>query len=202
MVKLLDRPGHETYDDFEVVTAEGAKADLIEGVIYMTPPDNTEANDISFLLYTILREFCEHLDLGKVYASRVAFKLDKKNGPEPDVAVVLTRHLDRVKKNYVAGPADLAIETVSPESVERDYVKKRKQYEKFGFTEYWIIDEDMRKVTLLRLDGSSYKEVKPTKGVLVSKVLPGFWLRPEWVWTKPRPKTLVLLAEILKGVPK
>jgi Uma2 family endonuclease len=202
MIKLLDRPGFETYDDLEFVTAKGAKADLIEGVIYVTPPDNTEANDLSFLLYTVIREYCEHFDLGKVYASRVAFKLDKKNGPEPDIAVVLTPHLDRVKRNHVAGPADLAMEIVSPESIDRDYVKKRKQYETFGFPEYWIVDEEVRKVTLLRLEGSTYKEVRPTKGVLVSKVLPGFWLRPEWVWMKPRPKTLVLLAEILAGVPK
>ena len=33
MVKLLDRPGYATFDDLEVVTAEGAKADLIDGVV-------------------------------------------------------------------------------------------------------------------------------------------------------------------------
>jgi Uma2 family endonuclease len=202
MVQLLNRTGYETFDDFEVVTAEGAKADLIDGIIYMTPPENLDANDLFFLLSGVIRDYCEHFGLGKVVGSRVAFKLNKKNGPEPDLAVVLSQHADRLKKAHVAGPADFVLEIVSPESVDRDYVKKRKQYEKFGFTEYWIVDEDMRKVTLLRLDGDKYREVKVSKGILASKVLPGFWLRPEWVWTKPRPKKLVLLSEILKGVPR
>jgi Uma2 family endonuclease len=201
-VKLLERRGFATFDDLEVATAEGAKADLIEGVIYVTPPDNTEANDLFVWLLRIFADYCEHFDLGKVFGSRVAFKLSDKNSPEPDIGIVLTPHLGRVKRSFVAGAADLAVEIVSPESVDRDYVKKRKQYEKYKFPEYWIVDEEMRKVTLLRLEGGGYKEMKPLKGVLVSKVLPGFWFRPEWLWAKPRPKKLAVLAEILRGVPK
>jgi hypothetical protein len=32
---------------------------------------------------------------------------------------------------------------------------------------------------------------------LRSQVLPGFWLRPEWLWQDPRPEEIVFLAAIL-----
>ncbi len=51
-------------------------------------------------------------------------------------------HADRIHHGRVDGPPDLAIEIVSPESVERDYEKKRKQYQRARVPEYWIIDEE------------------------------------------------------------
>lgn len=57
-------------------------------------------------------------------------------------------------------------------------------------------------MTLLRLGSKGYKEVRPRKGVLASKVLPGFWLRPEWTWQQPRRRKADVLTEILAGVPK
>ncbi len=201
-VPRRNRSGPITYDVFCSMVADGQKADLIDGVIYMASPDNTDAGDLFMWLATLLYDFCEYHDLGKVYGSRVALKLDDKNSPEPDVAVVLKEHLGRVERGHVLGPADLAIEIVSPESVERDYEKKRNLYEKFAVPEYWIIDEELQKVTLLRLGPKGYKEVRPRKGVLVSHALPGFWLRPEWTWQQPRRRKTDVLAEILAGVPK
>src|SRR5581483_9092524 len=113
--------------------------------------------------------------------------------PEPALAVVLKNRLHLVRRGPVAGRPNLAIEIVSPDSVERDYVKKRRQYQKAGVPEYWIVDEAEEKVTLLRLgvDGK-YREARPRSGVLHSRVLPGFWLRTEWLWQRPRKKAAIL----------
>lgn len=201
-VPSRNRSGPITFGDFCSMVPDSQKADLINGVIYMAPPDNTDAGDLFGWLFTLLYDFCATNDFGKVYGSRIAFKLDEKNSPEPDIAVVLKEHLHRVEYGRVLGPADLAIEIVSPESVERDYEKKRNLYEKFKFPEYWIIDEELQKVTLLRLGARGYKDVRPRKGVLVSKILPGFWLRPEWTWQQPRRRKADVLADILAGVPR
>jgi Uma2 family endonuclease len=188
-----------TFDDFCVLVKDGQKADLIDGVIYMASPDNLGANKLFVWLITLIDRFVEAQDLGgDVYGSRAAFKLDETNSPEPDVAYVSKERLHLAQKGHFQGPPDLAIEIVSPESVERDYNKKRRQYQRFGVAEYWIVDELTQKVTLLHLDPKGkYREIRPKKGELHSKVLPGFWIRPEWLWQTPRPKKSKVLNEIL-----
>ncbi|HYT92068.1 MAG TPA: Uma2 family endonuclease [Gemmataceae bacterium] len=187
-----------TFEDFCDLINEDQKADLIDGVIYMASPDNTDANELFMWLGGLMDLFAEENDLGKVYGTRVAFRLDKHNGPEPDLGFVQKARLHLVERGFVRGGPDLAVEIVSPESVERDYEKKRKQYEDAKIPEYWIVDEIMQQVTLLRLgkDGK-YRAVKPKKGVLASNALPGFWLRLDWLWQDPLPRKTTILKEIL-----
>jgi Uma2 family endonuclease len=177
---------------------DGQKADLIDGVIYMASPENTDAADLFTWLYRLLGDFVEAKDLGMVYPLRVAFRLDEGQAPEPDIAVVLKERLHLVKRGFVDGPPDLAVEIVSPESIECDYDKMRNQYEAAKVPEYWILDEIEQTVTLLRLTAKGkFREVRPRMGVLVSRVLPGFWPRPEWLWQRPPPKKDDVLALLL-----
>lgn len=165
----------------------------------MSSPDNTDANDLLMWLGGLIGFFVEELELGKVYGSRVAFRLAALHGPEPDIAFVRTERLQQVQRGFVDGPPDVAIEIVSPDSIERDYVRKREQYRRAGVKEYWIVDEMEQRILLLRRSASgAYREVKPRKGILRSQALPGFWLRPKWLWQEPRPKKKMVLAEILK----
>ncbi len=117
----------------------------------MASPENPEANDLFGWLFTIVRLYVRRKKLGRIFGSRVAFKLSDEHGPEPDIAFVRTENLHRVKSGHVEGAADLAVEIVSPESVDRDYYQKRELYEEFGIPEYWIIDEMDESVMLLRL---------------------------------------------------
>ena len=188
------------FEDFCHLVKEGEKADLIEGVIYMASPDNTDANDIFMWLGGLMYDFAEIMDIGKVYGSRVACRLDDANGPEPDILLIKKKNLGLVKRGHIKGSPDLAVEIVSPDSIERDYKKKRAQYERFGVGEYWIIDEMKQLVTLLRLDArGKYCEVRSRQGKLHSSVMPGFWIRPEWMWPATRPRKTDALGEILAG---
>ncbi len=66
--------------------------------------------------------------------------------------------------------------------------------------EYWTGDEIEQKVTLLRLDPKGkYLEVRPRKGVLQSEVVPGFYLRAEWLWQNPLPVVLEIVGQLLAG---
>lgn len=187
-----------SFDEFCFLIKEDQKADLIDGVIYMASPENTEANRLFFWLGGLLNLFVETLDLGEVFGSRVALRLDKKNGPEPDILFMRKARLHLVRRGHIAGHADLAMEIVSPDSVQRDYLTKRQQYEQAGIREYWIIDEITKKVLLLRLGpNGEYREVRPKNGVLYSRVVPGFSLRPEWLWQQPRPKLLKIVNKLL-----
>lgn len=201
-IRLKQREGPHTFDDFCALIREDQKADLINGVIYMASPENTDANKLVGWLFTLINLYARRKKLGEVFVSRVAFRLAEKHGPEPDIAFVRSEHLHRVQRGGVEGPADLAVEIVSPDSVERDYYLKRELYEEYGIPEYWIVDEMDQSVTLLRLKQGKYREVRPKKGELSSTVLTGFWLRPEWLWQEPRPDEIETLQTILARTPR
>ena len=197
-MKLKSRSDTNTFEDFCFLVKDGQKADLINGVIYMASPDNTDANDLNGWLYTLMRLFARARQLGRVFSSRVALRLDDRNGPEPDILFVHNDRLYRIKRGHIDGAADLVVEIVSPDSVDRDYVLKRELYEAMGILDYWIVDEMEEKVILLRLDArGKYREVRPRKGELHSQALPGFWVRPEWFWQAPLPDEMETLQKIL-----
>lgn len=196
------RTGPYTFEDFCEIIREDQKADLIDGVIHMASPENTDANDLFGWLFMVIRGYARRTNQGRVFGSRVALRLAEEHGPEPDIAFVHTKHLDRVRRGFVAGAADLAVEIVSPESVERDYNRKRELYQEYGISEYWIIDEEDQSVVLLRLKKGEYHQVRPKNGELHSKALAGFWLRTEWLWQEPRPDEFDTLLEILAKPPQ
>jgi Uma2 family endonuclease len=201
-IRLEQRVGPYTFEDFCRIIPEDQKADLINGVIYMPSPENTDDNELFIWLVTVINLFVRRNKLGQVYGSRVAFRLAEKHGPEPDIAFVRNENMERVKRGGVEGPADLAIEIVSPDSIERDYYLKRQLYEEYGIPEYWIIDEMDQSVTQLRLKKGKYRQVRPTKGEIHSQVLTGFWLRPEWLWQHPRPDEIETLERIQSEHPR
>ncbi|MGE3808535.1 MAG: Uma2 family endonuclease [Gemmataceae bacterium] len=194
-----ERSGAFTYEDFCSIVAGKQKGDLIDGVIYVASPDNTDAAQLFVWLIGLMNGYAARKRLGKILGSRVACRFDDREAPEPDILFVKASHLDRVKRGGVDGPPDLAIEIVSPDSVERDYGKKRKQYERHGIAEYWIIDEENRSVLVLHLDGrKKYREVKQPRGRVTSQELAGFWLKRSWLWQRPLPDPLDSLQLILK----
>ena len=149
MATVAERKGQHTFDEFLLLVKEYQKADLLDGVIYMASPESTDDNKLGGWLYRLMAEYVIELDLGEVYYSRVAFRITEKRGPEPDVAFVAKSRLRLVERGFVDGAPDIAVEIVSPDSVQRDYDKKRTIYEKAGVKEYWIIDPAERENDIL-----------------------------------------------------
>jgi len=186
------------FDEFCVRIRSDQKADLIGGVIYMASPENLHTNRLAKLLIMLMDGVIEAHASGEFFYSRVAFRLDEENAPEPDLAFVRTARLGILHEGYVGGAPDLAIEIVSPDSVERDYVTKRDLYARFGVEEYWIIDPLEERVTLYRLgSGRKYRSIRPQGKRYVSRVLPGWALDPTWLWQDPLPSATTLLPELL-----
>ena len=187
-----------TFEDFLVMVKDKEKADLLDGVIYMASPEGLDANRLFVWLIGLMDDYVEELKLGEIFGSRVAFRLEESSGPEPDIGFVDQNRLKLKRRGFFDGHPDVAMEIVSPESVERDYHKKKLTYERHKVGEYWIIDELKEQVHLFRLDGKGkYREVRPKNGILRSEVIAGFWLKPGWLWQVPRPPKHKILAEIL-----
>ena len=119
-------------------------------------------------------------------------------GREPDLMFVRPEHRDRLLASHAAGPVDLAIEVVSPDGVERDYVQKFREYEAAGIPEYWVIDSrpGQEHADFFVLQKGAYERAVLTDGVFRSTVVDGFWLRTDWLWD-PEPRVALALEQLL-----
>ncbi|MEX2561125.1 MAG: Uma2 family endonuclease [Pirellulales bacterium] len=197
MASIVPRPGQYTFDDFLVLIKEHEKADLLDGVIYMASPESTDDNRLVVWLSTLMGGFADESDLGEVFVTRVAFRITEKRGPEPDVAFVARRRLRLVQRGFVNGPPDIAVEIVSPDSVERDYVVKRHIYEKAGVREYWIIDPAKKAATFLHRQRGKFQPMVVRASIFESEVLPGLRFDVRWLWSKRRPAPFRVLRDLL-----
>jgi Uma2 family endonuclease len=77
---------------------------------------------------------------------------------EPDVMYFASGSEPRDPRGYPTR-VDLAMEVVSEgvDAKRRDYEDKRRDYERAGVSEYWIVDPDDKLITVLVLDGSEYR---------------------------------------------
>ena len=170
-------------------------AEWVNGaVVEMTPVSGTHQDIVGFL-YKIMHTYAEHHNLGLVRAAPFQMKL--QNGREPDLLFIATDHLARLTDTYLDGPADIAVEVVSPESIARDRGEKFYEYAQGGVPEYWLIDPQAKWAEFHLLDGQFYRPAfSGNEGTYSSPSMPGFWLQVEWLWQEPLPKTMDVLHEL------
>lgn len=191
------RPVLMTYEEFLDWADEDTLAEWVDGVVVKTSPASARHQDIANFLFALLSTFAQVHSLGKALNSPFQMKL-KRSGREPDLLFLAKAHLSRLKKAYLDGPADLVVEIVSPESIERDRSTKLYEYQEAGIPEYWLIDPDLKEAKLYQLDTAGhYSLMQPDESdIYHSTVLPGFWLRVDWLWQEPLPDPIRALLEI------
>jgi Uma2 family endonuclease len=191
-----------TYEEFLAWADEDTLAEWVNGEVVMYSPASDRHQDISGFLESVLRSFVEVRQLGIARSAPFQMKL-AQSGREPDLLFVAQEHLGRLKETYLDGPADLAVEIVSPESVGRDRGVKFYEYERAGIPEYWLIDPQTKRAEFYQLTAANqYRLVQPdAEGIYRSAVLPDFWLRVEWLWQEPLPSPIRTLAEIVGMAP-
>lgn len=190
-----DGPVFPTFESFIEWVDEDTSAEWEEGeVVFMSPASLRHQMLVGFL-HSIIRAFVEHRELGKVLTAPFKMKIPGY-GAEPDVLVVLKENEGRLYNTFLDGPADLVIEVVSPESVERDRIKKFNDYEAAGVREYWIIDPNNNSFEFFRLADSRYQSIVVNDDVISSKILPGLRLPLAWIRAEQQPHLLDALRAI------
>lgn len=106
-------------------------------------------------LFLMLDAFVVKHSLGEVNFAPLHLRLWPGKFREPDVVYVASGHRGYITEQYLLG-ADLVMEVVSPDDPDRDKVTKRQEYAQAGIPEYWIVDPDAQRVTVLALSGESY----------------------------------------------
>jgi Uma2 family endonuclease len=186
-----------SYEEFLEWCDEDTLAEWVNGEIIMTSPASKKHQKIGFLLQSILYAYVEFHKLGDILDAPFQMKLPY-SGREPDIIFVHSSHLDRLKETYLDGPADVAIEIISEESINRDRIKKFSEYESGGVTEYWLIDPMRKQAEFYRIGADSFYHRVPldAEGKYHSEVMQGFWFKPSWLWQDPLPLVWEITKEL------
>lgn len=157
-------------------------------------PVNDEHDDLDTWLITLVRQFIEARSLG-VIRHNMFVRLPRRRRV-PDLMFIAERNRHRIRRTFIDGPPDLVIEIVSPDSQNRDRREKYLEYEAAGVREYWVIDPLSQTLDVYALRGRKYRPLVARDGKFESRVLPGFYLRPEWLFGGRRPKVAEVLKEL------
>ncbi len=172
-------------------------------VIVFTPPSLLHQDIIGFL-FVLLSWYARAENLGRVIVAPFEMRLSSRRSRESDVVFVAREHLHRLDGKRLDGPADLAVEIVSPDSVARDRQEKLAEYAAAGVREYWLFDarpgRSASAFYRLTDEGRFEPIASDGAGRYHSAVLPGFWLDPAWLWQEPMPDPDRLKAVIAPDV--
>ena len=145
-----------------------------DGSIEVLPMPTKLHQRIVRALFVLLQQFVSAHPTGEVFFAPLPIRLWPGKFREPDLVYVRPE-----RGEYGGQPegADLVVEVLSPgeENRRRDLETKPPEYARAGIAEYWIVDPEQEQLTVLVLDGPSYREhgVFGASDVATSVVLSG-----------------------------
>lgn len=119
------------------------RAEWVEGVAIVSPmasfPHQRIAMDLAFVLRTALPDLIVVGEAGVRTAGR-KYRV-------PDLVVVTEPPDDPI---WVENPPVLVVEVLSPSTRREDQLRKSGEYLAAGIGQYWVVDPELREITVLR----------------------------------------------------
>jgi Uma2 family endonuclease len=168
---------------------EGNRYELVDGVIEMPPaPDMGHENARDGLngdLYEYRRTHPK--SVAKIAQQATVPIPGKASAREPDIAVYAQwpdKPSARGRKAWKEVVPLLVVEVVPPDQSSRDYRDKREDYWLAGIAEYWIVDAQTQRVTVLTRGQQDWNETVVRAGQEArSTVLPGLSIAVDRLFT-------------------
>jgi Uma2 family endonuclease len=175
-VALLFPPQGEWSEEEYLALDTNQLVELSDGCLEVLPMVTIFHQLLVAFLFDILERFvAEHAD-GYVLFAPLPVHLWSRTFREPDI-IYFRPHRVKDIHGQPEG-ADLVVEIVSEgeENRKRDLVTKRQEYAAAGIAEYWIVDPQEKQITVLVLEGRTYREhgVFGPGTTAASILLPGF----------------------------
>ena len=108
-----------------------------------------------------------------IYSDYKNLDVDEYNVPQPDLVFVSKNKKHLITDDGIMGPPDLMIEIISPTSIIRDRVEKKKLYKQYQIPEYWIVDIKYKSIEVYFFEPEDYELFSHAteQGKIQSKVL-------------------------------
>lgn len=176
-----------TYEDYRGLPDDGYRWEILEGCMVREPSPRPLHQFIVGNLFRILDGAAHRDRLGYVLAAPLDVILSEENVVQPDLVFVPLNRLDIIREENLRGAPALTIEVLSPSTAGRDRAVKRKIYEHFGVSEYWVVDPEHRTVERFVLTGDRYAGPMTLAGgdTLTTPLLPGLVIDVQQVFDSP-----------------
>lgn len=136
------------------------KYELVNGKLKLMPPASRLHPLILVILYDCLKAEIDKLKQPwKVMPGNVGVRTAFSKSRIPDLVVLSESQCDAIKQMnsaVIESPPLLVIEIVSPGNADDDYRYKRSEYAVREIPEYWIVDPEFNKVSVLSLVAGFY----------------------------------------------
>ena len=155
-IDLLPLQGLWTEEQYLRLTDQTNRfIEFTEGSVEVLPMPTRKHQAISRFLFLAFLACVQHLG-GTVFYAPLRVRVGPGRFREPDLVLLLDVNDPRNQNAFWLG-ADLVVEIVSPDNVERDTVLKRADYAEAGIPEYWIVNPEEETITVLKLDNGMYR---------------------------------------------
>jgi Uma2 family endonuclease len=149
----------------------GVRLELVNGEVAVSPSPTPDHSHAVVNLITILNNYILDRNLGELHHD-VDTILDQFNVRRPDVLYFSHARTHLIGAKAMEGPPDLAVEVISPSSMEVDREDKFAQYRDAGVAFYWIIDPANKSIEAWELRATSYVPIGHEEGDAVAKLPP------------------------------
>jgi Uma2 family endonuclease len=154
-IDLLPLQGLWTEEQYLRLTDQTNRfIEFTEGSVEVLPMPTRKHQAISRFLFLAFLAWVQRLG-GTVFYAPLRVRVAAGRFREPDLVLLLDVNDPRNQNAFWLG-ADLVVEIVSPDNVERDTVLKRSDYAEAGIPEYWIVNPDEETITVLKLGDGVY----------------------------------------------
>lgn len=183
--------------------AYGAHTEWLFGVVIAMSPIHEVHDALTRFIAALFETYLELTGGGRVLQEPMVMRPNESlPGRQPDIQVLLPERMHYLKETEVAGPANLVVEVISPESIKRDRGEKYAEYELGGVDEYWILDPQRKdSAFFMRGEDNLFHSRLPVNGIYTSVVLDKLQLRLDLLWREKPPtvREAVKMIEALLG---
>ena len=141
-----------TYRDILALPDDLLRHELIDGEHIVSPAPSIRHQRILRNLTVALAHYLAAHPLGEVLFAPLDVLFSEHDMVEPDLIYISEdRKRRQLNEQRLVGPPDLAVEVLSPSTRRLDETRKLRLYERFGVSEYWLIDPDEETLRIHRL---------------------------------------------------
>lgn len=141
----------------------GVRLELVNGEVAVSPSPVPNHSNVVVQLIILLGSYVNVHQLGELHED-VDTILDRHNVRRPDILFYSKDRTHLIGTKAMQGPPDLAIEVVSPSSVEIDREDKFVEYQTAGVAHYWIVDPAKRTFEGWSLQNGQYVSTGRAQG--------------------------------------